>query len=149
MLGWSKGVAARIYAKYPKTIYSQCASHRLNFCFVKCCSIREVSNMMQTADSISRFFKYSPKRQLSLEKWIDDVLQGEKRQKLKEMCWTRWVERHEAFKIFIDLFPPTVSCLEEITHASGDSWNREIPNDAQSFLLAISQFTFIVVLVLM
>ena len=51
--------------------------------------------MMQTADSISRFFKYSPKRQLALEKWISDILQGEKRGKLNEMCWTRWVERHE------------------------------------------------------
>lgn len=61
MAGLSKGVAARIYAKYPKAIYSHCASHRLNLCIVKCCSIREVNNMMQTADSISHFFKYSQK----------------------------------------------------------------------------------------
>ena len=83
MPGLSKGVAARICAKYPKATYSLCASHRLNLCIVKCCSIREVSNMIQTSDSISRFFKYSPKRQFSLEKWIDDILQGEKRHKLK------------------------------------------------------------------
>ncbi len=42
--------------------------------------------MMQTADSISRFFKHSPKRQLAL---IDDIFQGKKRYKLKEMCRTR------------------------------------------------------------
>ena len=98
MPGLSKGVAARICAKYLKATYSHCASHKLNLCIVKCCSIREVSNMIQTADSISRFFKYSPKRQLSLEKWIDDILQGVKRHKLKEMCRTRWVECHEASK---------------------------------------------------
>ena len=148
MAGQAKGVAARIRAKYPKASYSHCASHRLNLCIVKCCSIREVSNMMQTADSISRFFKYSPKRQLALEKWIDDILLGEKRHKLKEMCRTRWVERHEAFEIFLDLFLPTVSCLEEIAHAPGEAWNRETRHDAQSFLLAISQFPFIVALVL-
>ena len=50
--------------------------------------------------------------------------------------------------MFIDLFIPTVSCLEEISHASGEAWNRETLNDAQTFLLAISQFTFIVALVL-
>ena len=50
--------------------------------------------------------------------------------------------------MFIDLFIPTVSCLKEISHASGEAWNRETRNDAQTFLLAISQFTFIVALVL-
>ena len=148
MAGQTKGVAARICAKYPKALYSHCASHRLNLCIVKCCSIREVSNMMQTADYISRFYKYSPKRQLALEKWIDDILQGEKRHKLKEMCRTRWIERHEAFEIFLDLFLPTFCCLEEMAHAKDVAWNRETHHDAQSFLLAISQFTFIVALVL-
>lgn len=86
MAGHTKGVAACIRAEYPKASYSHCASHRLNLCIVKCCNIREVNNMIQTADSISRFFKHSPKRQLALERWIDDILQGEKRHKLKEMC---------------------------------------------------------------
>ncbi len=148
MAGQTKAVAARICAQYPKASYSHCASHRLNLCIVKSCSIREVSNMMQTADSICRFFNYSPKRQLALERWIDDVLPGEKRHKLKELCRTRWVERHEAFEIFLDLFLPTVSCLEEIAQAPGTAWNRETRHDAQSFLVAISQFTFIVALVL-
>lgn len=64
------------------------------------------------------------------------------------MCRTRWIERHEAFEIFLDLFLPTVSCLEEITSSRGEEWNRETRNDAHSYLLAISQFTFIVALVL-
>ena len=68
---------------------------------MKCCSIREVSNMMQTADKISRFLSNSPKRQLALEKWIDNVLPEENRKKLKELCRTRWVERHEAFEVFL------------------------------------------------
>ena len=62
MAGLTKGVAARIRAKYPKATYTHCASHRLNLCIVKSCSIREISNMMQTADSISRFFLVLPKK---------------------------------------------------------------------------------------
>ena len=86
MAGKSKGVASRISSKHSKALYTHCASHRLNLCVMKCCTIREVSNMMQTADTISRFFSNSPKRQLALEEWIDSVLPEEKRKKLKEMC---------------------------------------------------------------
>lgn len=73
----SKGVASRILSKYPKVLYMHCAAHKLNLCEMKCCSIQEVSNMMQTADKILRFFSNSSKRQLPLEKWIDDVLPEE------------------------------------------------------------------------
>ena len=148
MAGKSKGVASRIHSKYPKALYTHCASHRLNLCVMKCCTIREVSNMMQTADTISRFFKNSPKRQLELEKWIDSVLPEEKRKKLKELCRTRWVERHEAFEVFSDLFLPTLCCLEAITYSPPSDWNRETRSDAQSLLLGMSQFSFIVALVL-
>ena len=67
---------------------------RLNPCVMKCYSIREISNMMQSADKVSQFFSNSPKRQLALEKWIDDLFTHEKQKKVKEMCCTRWIERH-------------------------------------------------------
>ncbi len=35
MAGQTKGVAARIRAKYSKSCFSHCASHRLNLCIVK------------------------------------------------------------------------------------------------------------------
>ncbi|XP_065883923.1 52 kDa repressor of the inhibitor of the protein kinase-like [Dysidea avara] len=147
MAGQSKRAAVCIVSKFPKAIYTHCASHRLNLCVMKCCDIREVSNMMQTADAIARFFKNSPKRQLALEKWIEDILAGEKRKKVKEMCRTRWVERHNAFEVFCDLFLPIFCCFESIAGSSGSEWNRETRSDAQSFLLAMSQFSFIVTLV--
>ena len=136
-----------IASKYPKTIYTHCASHRLNLCVMKCCDIREVNNMMQTADAIARFFKYSPKRHLALEKWIEDVVAGEKRKKVKEMCRTRWVECHDAFEVFYDLFLPIVCCFDSIAGSSGGEWNRDTRSDAQSFLLAMSQFSLTVTLV--
>ena len=148
MAGKSKGVATRIHSQYPRAIYTHCASHRLNLCVMKCCSIREVSNMMQTADKISRFFNNSPKRQMFLEEWIESTLPEESRKKLKELCRTRWVERHEAFEVFSDLFLPIFCSLEAIVYSSLSDWNRETRSDAQSFLLAMSQFSFIVALAL-
>ena len=96
MAGKSKGVAACIYSQYLKDLYTHCASHRLNLCVMKCCSIREGSNMMQTANKISRFFNNSPKRQILLEEWIESTLPEENQKKLKELCRTRWVKCHEA-----------------------------------------------------
>ena len=46
----SKGAAACIFAKQPKALYTHCASHRLSLCMVKCCIIREISNIMRSAD---------------------------------------------------------------------------------------------------
>ena len=72
----------------------------------------------------------------------------EKRRKLKEMCKTRWMQRHEAFDVFTDLFLPLVSCLEDISRSSSSQWSRDSRHEAQSFLLALSQFSFIVSLLL-
>ena len=98
--------------------------------------------MMQTADNVCRLFSNSPKRQLALEKCISQICSEEKRKCLKEMCRTRWVKRHEAFEVFSDLFLPIVSCLEEIINSAQSDWNRKTRSDANSYLLALSQFSF-------
>lgn len=146
MAGKNKGAAARIQEIFPKAIYTHCAAHALNLCVMKCCSIAEVRNAMDTADSICRFFSNSPKRQLAFERWIEQKLEGERRSKLKSICKTRWVERHEAFEVFIDLFEPLICCLEDIKDST--DWNRESRSDAQSLLLALTHFPFIVALVI-
>ena len=54
------------------------------------------------------------------------------------------MERHEAFELFSDSFMPIISCLEAISQSTYLEWNRDSRSDAQSFLLALSQFPFIV-----
>ena len=79
-----------------------------------------------------------------MEKWIADTLpDNEKRKKLKSVCKTRWVERHEAFEVFLDLFIPVVCCLEDIKNASCDDWSQETRRDALSYFIALTQFPFI------
>jgi len=58
---------------------------------------------MGTADSVVRYFKYSPKHQQYFEECIGaefntDATQ-EKHTKLKELWRTRWVERHNPFAV--------------------------------------------------
>ena len=114
---------------------------------MKCCLIRDVDNMMQTADKICRFFNNSPKRQILLEGWIESTMPKINRKRLKELCRTRWIERHEAFEVFLDLFLPIFGSFEAIVSSPASDWNRESHSDAQSFLLAMSQFPFIAALV--
>ena len=104
--------------------------------------------MMQCADSVSRFFDNSPKRYLALDESIERECPEEKRRKLKQMCRTRWVERHESFEVFIDLLVPISKCLKTIARSSPAEWNCETRSDSHSLLLGISQFSFIFALVL-
>ena len=148
MSGCVRGAAARIHAGYPKALYIHCASHRLNLCVMQCCKISEVSNVMETVGSIARFFNNSPKRQIALEGWITSVFPTEeKRRKLKDLCRTRWIERHDAFDVFVDLYVAIVSCFEDLIHAPPSEWNRDTRSEAHSFLLALSQFSFIITLI--
>ena len=41
------------------------------------------------------------------------MIDGERRKKIKSVCKTRWVERHEAFEVFLDLYQPLVCSLED------------------------------------
>ena len=147
MSGAVKGAAARIIEKCPKAQFVHCAAHRLNLCVVKSCSVREVSNAMDCADSIVRFYKYSPKRQAFLEECIVASTSSEKRKKLKELCRTRWVERHDAFEVFINLYKPLVTCFRTIVMETS-SWNRDTRNDANSLLQSLLQFPMIVALII-
>ena len=55
-----------------------------------------------------------PHKQQRLEANIDKLTTGTKKTKLKELCRTRWVERHDAFEVFIDLLQiAVVETLEE------------------------------------
>ncbi len=145
MAGKKKGAAACITQLYPKAPYTHCAAHVLNLCVVKCCCIPDIQNTMDSGDSICRFFANSPKRQLALEKSVNQVLEGERRRKLQSLCKTRWVERHEAFEVFVDHFEPLVCCLEDIKDSN--EWNRETRADALSHFLALSRFPFIIAFV--
>jgi len=137
MAGKRKGVAARISEQYPKTLYTHCSSPVLNLCIVICCSIPDIRNTMDMAERVHRFFNNSPKRQLALERWITNVLPDtEKRRKLKSICKTRWVERHEAFEAFLDLFIPVVYCVEETKNVS-------CQRGALSYFVALTRFPFI------
>ena len=77
---------------------------------------------MDAGDTVCHFVSNSPRRQLALEKWL--VLEGEHDKCLNLFWKTRWVEHHEAFEVFVDLFEPFAYCLEEMKDSN--EWHQDM-----------------------
>ncbi|XP_052268766.1 52 kDa repressor of the inhibitor of the protein kinase-like [Dreissena polymorpha] len=101
--------------------------------------------MMGTVDRIAVFFNYSPKRQICLAECRAAIEATEsKRQKIKSLCRTRWVERHDALEVFIDFLPAMVDAMSQLMENETKSTTSA---EISGFLMAITGFQFIAVLV--
>ena len=65
------------------------------------------------------------------------------RYKLIDCCRTRWVQRVDAFEVFLQLYPFVVDTLLRISENEGSHWNHDATSDASRYLSAISEFKFI------
>ena len=69
--------------------------------------------MMDSCRELYSFFDNSPKRQRFLDIVIDVLGKGEtKKRKLKNLCKTRWIERHSTFETIYDLYEYVVTTLD-------------------------------------
>ena len=88
--------------------------------------------MMDSCRALYSFFDISPKRQRFLDIVIDVLGKGEtKKRKLKNLCKTRWIERHSTFETIYDLYEYVVTTLDEICVPSEDE-RFECPGQARS-----------------
>lgn len=145
MAGKFKGVQARILEINEKALYFHCAAHCLNLCIVKACSVPAVKNMLAVLKQLSLFFSQSPKRQRKFEEVIGQAATENKRQKLVDLCRTRWVERHHAFETFAAMSQVVFDCLGQITQE--DNWDADTACKAQGLLHAISDSGFLIAFV--
>ena len=142
MSGEVKGAAARIRKEYPMASYFHCAAHKLNLCVVKTCSNTIIRNTMDTIGELSRFFSFSPKRQQLLKTKINELNPNSNKQKLQDICVTRWLGRIDAIESFLELMEPVLETLDTIRQNNKD-WNRETVTKASGFLTAIEDFQFL------
>ncbi|XP_060864292.1 52 kDa repressor of the inhibitor of the protein kinase-like [Metopolophium dirhodum] len=99
------------------------------------CKVPEVRNCMGTIQSVSTFFGY-PKRQSILQLSIVEIFPQTNRFKLKKLCATRWVDRHDAVILFEELQPAILHALDKIT-----LW-PDSDTSASHLLTAIRQLKF-------
>lgn len=144
MAGTVKGAAARILKDYPDAGYVHCNSHKLNLCVMTACQVQSVRNMLGTMGEIANYFNFSPKRQGLLEKQIMEICPKQTRQKLLNVCKTRWVQRLDALKVLSQLFEPVVVSLQIISTNEDKSWNADSTRTANTLFHAITTFAFII-----
>ena len=141
MAGVRKGASSIIRQKYPLATYIHCCSHILNLAIASSCSLALVRNMMGSVSEVWKFFEHG-KRQDKLAEVIECELPEVKKKRVKPLCRTRWVERHDALEVFVDLYPALVQALSDIAYGEDSvSWNRETITNANSLLAAIEKFS--------
>lgn len=139
MSGKVNGVQAHILRENPKALYVHCVAHCLNLAITDSCNIKDIRNCMGTLEKVCVFFNY-PKRQLVLQKCIEELCPESRKEKLKKMCPTRWVQRHDSVIVFLELFNSIYKALNTVT----DWNNKDVSTEANILQSAISASSFLV-----
>ena len=149
-----KGVQAHIQKIAPDAEYQSCCLHSLNLVICHACKIVSIRNMMDSCKELFAFFDNSPKREKFLDKIIDSLSAETKKRELKDLCKTRWVERHSTFETLYELYEYIVIPLNEMCHPSNDesiypdnecwNWDSETRTKANGLRHTFANFEHIV-----
>ncbi|CAH1113511.1 unnamed protein product [Psylliodes chrysocephalus] len=115
MSGQFSGVHAIIRKEYPTALYVHCVSHSLNLAISDACSVQAVRNCMGVIENAYIFFNTSIRQNVLTNK-VSEMPDNERsrRDRLKQLCPTRWVQRQDSVSVMRELLNPPVLTLEEI-----------------------------------
>lgn len=147
--GSTSGLAARVLSENKMAIYTHCASHRLNLCIAKSCSVLEVKNVMEQIQSVTYFFAYSETREKLLTEMVKKYRPDVTKKKLIDVCRTRWVSRVVGLENFEEFYVPLVLTFEIMFNSLPcGPYNSETRSKASSLHTLITSFKFIATLVI-
>ncbi|XP_057307639.1 52 kDa repressor of the inhibitor of the protein kinase-like [Hydractinia symbiolongicarpus] len=144
--GRINGLSAHILRINRKAIYTHCHSHRLNLCICASCSVQTIRNVLDNIKEISYFFNFSQVREDMFVKNIKLYAPDSLKNKLKDVCRTRWIERVEGMDTFQELYVPLVFTLEEMFVQR--QCNIDTSSKALSLYKLITSFDFIITMVI-
>ena len=151
MAGARSGCKSIVQQQAPMAIYSHCAAHQLNLAVVSACKIQAFQNTESCIGEMTRFFKFSAKRQRLLDRALDIVTPVTHAKKLKDACRTRWIQRIDSYTVFLELLPAVhtaleaISCPSQFKELGTDwSWDGETLTKANGFLYQLESSSFLV-----
>ena len=133
-----KGVQAEIARCAPDAKYQGCCLHSINLVICHACKIKSTQNMMDSFHELFSFFDNSPKRQKFLSIVIDTLSPENKKHRPKDLCKTRWIERHSTSEAIFELYEYIAITLNERCVPTNDD-KRFYPNnpmDAKTKIMA-------------
>ena len=141
MRGKFNGVQKHITDKYPLAPYVHCSAHSLNLAISDACKETPIRNCMGVISSVQNFLN-TPKRNHVLLASVESLVPESKKKRLKSVCPTRWVERHDAVLVFLELIQAVIDALGVISE-----WDdRDSASQAGQLMCSILQPEFIITL---
>jgi len=111
--------------------------HSLNLAISDACNITSIRNCFGSVESIYNFFN-SPKEQNILTTSIQNIVPISSCTKLKQLCPTRWVQRHDSVIIYLELQDAVIDALEKIRN-----WpDKNSSSSANQLHFVINNFEF-------
>lgn len=92
---------------------------------------------MGTIESVYCYLN-TPKRLSILKNEILSLVFDTKKEKLQQLCPTRWIQCHDSVLTFIELYPAIISSLDILYN----DHDRETSSKASNLLIAIQDFNF-------
>lgn len=125
-------------------LYTHCFNHSLNLAVSKSCDLSAIKNAIGIVGSVSTFLSGSAKRVNMLNEIIDEqeAISATKRKKLKSLCATRWVERHDTLITFKELLPVIAIALQQLENDKDSETSR----NAMCYSSSIKRSDFLVCL---
>jgi len=131
------GVQAYVRKNNDMAIYVHCTSHNLNLAISDACALQSIRNCMSVLSSVYNFFNTPKRKEVILSK-IASIETNTKATRLKNVCPTRWIQRHESVLIFLELQNAVTISLETIS-----SWqDKTTCSTALQLLSAIQNVEF-------
>jgi len=111
-----RGVQARVKELHPLDMYTHCCNYVFNLVISTSSQLPVIRNTMATISDICVFLSRSAQRVSIFQDNVEKEVSGSAslRQKLKPICATRWVERHDSIIIFVTLLLAVVSTFDEL-----------------------------------
>lgn len=122
----------------PDAKYQGCCLHSINLVICHVCKIKSTQNMMDSFHELFSFFDNSPKRHKFLSIVIDTLSPENKKHRPKDLCKTRWIERHSTSEAIFELYEYIAITLNERCVLTNDD-KRFYPNnpmDAKTKIMA-------------
>lgn len=129
-----RGAVEKVQSYAPHAVYCPCSNHSLNLSISKSSTVQAIRNSIGLMKEIIYFFNMSSKRNFVLL----TVLKGKRR--LKTLCETRWIERHDSVLLFQLSLPFILKALTSIS-----LWHeQDSSSKAKTLLIAMCTCEFIV-----
>ncbi|XP_015375257.1 PREDICTED: uncharacterized protein LOC107169845 [Diuraphis noxia] len=129
MISKARGAVQHIQKFAKNAIYSPCANHSLNLCISKSSTVQFVRNSVGVIKEVVAFFNSSSKRNFVLKSTL-------KNHSLKNVCETRWIDRHDSILLFSISFTDILIALNKISEWS----ESESATKAKMLISALENF---------